>query len=70
MQESEEKAKGRRKRGGERMNIICPYCKKEIPMDWKCPICHGRIEYDINEHGERKNPHKRVETAGDKGADK
>lgn len=52
------------------MNIICPYCKKEIPMDWKCPICHGRIEYDINEHGERKNPHKRVETAGDKGADK
>ncbi len=39
------------------MKITCPYCEKEIEIDWKCPHCHNRIEYDINNELERINPH-------------
>lgn len=39
------------------MKIICPYCKRNIEMNWKCPHCHNHIQYDINNELERINPH-------------
>ena len=41
------------------MKIICPYCKKEVTMDWKCSNCGKEIAYDINDKFERTNPHKK-----------
>lgn len=39
------------------MKITCPYCNREIEIDWKCPYCHNHIKYDINNELERINPH-------------
>ena len=40
------------------MKITCPYCNQEVEMDWRCPHCHNRITYDINNELERINPHR------------
>lgn len=41
----------------EMKEIICPYCKKKIIMDWVCPECKNEIAYDIDENFIRSNPH-------------
>lgn len=41
-------------------NIIrCPYCGKEVVMDWKCSACKKEIVYDISNDFVRSNPHKK-----------
>ena len=41
----------------EMKEIICPYCKKKIIMDWVCPECKNEIAYDIDKNFIRSNPH-------------
>lgn len=39
--------------------IDCPYCGKQVIMDWKCSKCGKEIAYDINDNFVRSNPHKK-----------